>query len=226
MSTSFPAQFRQSVELARKDLRLELRTGEALLVTAPFGAIALLLLPLAVGSDVPLLRQLGPGLYWMVVLLFGLLVTLRQSAVDGSAQLALLRLCGVHPAARLAGRAGANVVLLLAFEALLVPVAMVLYDPDLTGWFWLLPVFPLVAVGLALLGTLANALTQGMPGRTVLGPLLVLPLAPPLLLGATQVLEAAGYGREPWSWLLLVLTIDLAVAVALGLVSGHLEESA
>lgn len=221
-----PGPVRQCVELARKDLRLELRAGEALLVTAPFGAVALLLVPLAVGSDVPLLRQVGPGLYWVVVLLFGVLVTLRQSAVDGPAQLAVLRLCGVHPAVRLAGRALANAVLLLAFEAVLVPVVVLLYDPDLSGWLWLLPIFPLVAAGLALLGTLANALAQGLAGRTALGPLLVVPVALPLLLGATQALQAARYGREPWSWLLLVVTLDLAVAVALGLVSRHLEESA
>lgn len=220
-----PGALRQGVELARKDLRLEFRAGEALLVTAPFGAVALLLVPLAVGSDVPLLRQVGPGLYWVVVVLFGVLVTLRQSAVDDPAQLAMLRLCGVHAAVRLAGRAAANAVLLLAFEVLLLPVAVLLYDPELSGWPWLLAVLPLVAVGLAVLGTLANALAHGLAGRTTLGALLVVPVALPLLVGATQTLDAARYGRAPWSWLLLMLTVDLAMAVAVGLTARHLEES-
>ncbi|WP_245976399.1 heme exporter protein CcmB [Amycolatopsis palatopharyngis] len=224
-TVTVPGAVRQCVELAGKDLRLELRAGEALLVTAPFGAVALLLVPLAVGSDVPLLRQVGPGLYWVVVLLFGVLVTLRQSAVDGPAQLAVLRLCGVHPGVRLAGRAAANAVLLLAFEVLLAPIAVLLYDPDLTGWPWLLPVFPLVAVGLAVLGTVASALAEGLAGRTTLGPLLVVPVALPLLLAASQTLEAARYGREPWSWLLLILTVDLVAAVVTGFVARHLEES-
>ncbi len=65
-----PRPLQQCAELARKDLRTEWRAGEALLVTAPFGAVALLLVPLAVGSDTPLLRELGPGVYWLVVLLF------------------------------------------------------------------------------------------------------------------------------------------------------------
>ncbi|OLT41768.1 ABC transporter permease [Saccharomonospora sp. CUA-673] len=220
-----PGALQQGVELARKDLRLELRAGEALLVTAPFGALALLLVPLAVGSDVPLLRQVGPGLYWVVVVLFGVLVTLRQSAVDNPAQQAMLRLCGVHPGVRLAGRAAANAVLLLAFEVLLAPVAVLLYDPELSGWPWLLAVFPLVAVGLAVLGTLASALAHGLAGRTTLGALLVVPVALPLLVGATQTLDAARYGRAPWSWLLLMLTVDLAMAVAVGLTARHLEES-
>ena len=61
-------------------LALERRTGEALLVVAPFGAVALLLLPMAVGTDIPLLRQVGPGFYWLVVLLFGVMLTVRHSA--------------------------------------------------------------------------------------------------------------------------------------------------
>jgi len=216
---------RQCLELARKDLQAEARAGEALLVTAPFGAVALLLVPLAVGTDTPLLRQLGPGMYWVVVLLFGVLVTLRASAVDGPAQLALLRLCGVGSGTRLAGRALANAVLLLGFQALLAPVAVALYNPDLAGWPWLLPVAPLVATGLGVLGALADALAQGLAGRTTLGPLLVAPVAVPLLLGATQVLTAASYDRAPWPWLLLMLTTDLIAVLAVTLCATHLEEA-
>lgn len=221
-----PGPLRQCVQLAIKDLQLEARAGEALLVTAPFGAAALLLIPVAVGTDTPLLRQIGPGLYWVVVLLFGVLVTLRQSAVDEPAQLSLFRLCGVHPAVRMAGHAAANAVLLLMFEVLLIPVVIVLYDPALDGWPWLLPILPLVAVGIAVLGTFADALAQGLAGRTALAPLLVVPLTLPLLLSATQVTEAARYGRQPWPWLALAGLVDLIAALAVALSARHLEEIA
>ncbi len=216
----------QCAEIAKRDLRLEVRAGEAMLVIAPFGAVALLLAPMAVGTNTPLLRQLGPGLYWLVVLLFGVLITFRHSATENSAQRGVLRLCGVDPVVRLAGRAAANIVLLLAFQTLLAPVAFVLYAPELTGGWWLLPVLPLVAVGLGVLGTLANALADGLAGRTTLGPLLVAPIAVPLLLAATQVLEAARLGRPPWPWLLLMLTVDLAAMLLGALVARHLEEVA
>jgi heme exporter protein B len=219
-----PAPLTQCLELAGKDLRLERRAGEALLVTAPFGAVALLLAPLAVGVDTPLLRELGPALYWLVVLLFGVLVTLRASAVDGPAQLALLRLSGVGPRVRLAGRAVANGVLLLGFQLVLAPVAVLLYDPELTGWPLLVPVFVLVAAGLAVLGALADALASGLAGRTTLGPLLVAPIAVPLLLGATGVLTAARYGRPPWPWLLLVVTVDLVAALLVAWCARYLED--
>jgi heme exporter protein B len=227
MSGETPGQvppLTQCLALARKDLQLERRAGEALLVTAPFGAAALLLAPMAVGVDTPLLRDLGPALYWLVVLLFGVLVTLRASAVDGPAQRGLLRLIGVSPRVRLAGRALANGVLLLGFQLLLAPVAVLLYDPDPTGWPWLLPLFVLVAAGLAVLGALADALVTGLAGRTTLGPLLVAPVAVPLLLGATGVLEAVRYGRPPWPWLLLVATVDIVIALLAAWCARYLED--
>jgi len=222
--TAVPGPLQQALELARKDLRLEARAGEALLVTAPFGAVALLLVPMAVGTDVPMLRSVGPGMYWVVVLLFGVLVTLRQSAVDPPAVVALLRLIGIHPAVALVGRAAASAVLLLAFEVAVLPVAVVVYDPPMDGWAWLLPTLPLVAIGLAVLGTLAGALTQGLAGRTTLGPLLVVPLALPLLLSATQIVEASGYGADPWRWLALLALADVVAALAVLLSARSLEE--
>lgn len=219
-----PSPVSQVAELVRTELRLETRSGEALLVTLPFAAAALLLVPLGVGTDLPLLRQVGPGLYWVVVLVFGALVTLRQSAVDGPPQRALLRLCGVDPVVRVVSRVLAGAALLLAVEVVLLPVAVALYDPDPSGWAWLIPVLPLAAVGLASLGAVANGLSEGMAERLSIGPLLVVPLALPLLLGATQLVQAAQYGRPPWPWLVLLVTVDVVAVAAATLSARTLEE--
>jgi heme exporter protein B len=219
-----PPPLRQCVELARNELRLESRDRELLLVTAPFGAVALLIVPMAVGTNTPLLRQLGPGMYWVVVLLFGVLVTIRTRGTGHGLEPSLPRLCGVTAEVRLAGRVLAGAVLLLVFQLLLAPVAVLLYDPELRGWPALLLLWPLVAAGLAVLGGLAGALARGLDGRATLGPLLVVPLAVPMLLGATQVLEAARDGRAWWPWLLVVLTADLTAAVLAGWCARYLEE--
>lgn len=211
--------------LVRLQLALERRTGEALLVVAPFGTVALLLLPMAVGTDIPLLRQVGPGFYWLVVLLFGVMLTVRHSAEDGPGPQALLAQCGVDPATRALARVVADAVLLLAFQVVLAPVAVALYDPQVPGWPWLLLVLPLVAVGLAALGALAGAVSAGALGRATLGPLLVVPLTVPLLLGATQVIEAARYARTPWPWLLLTGLADLLALLATVLTAPVLEEA-
>lgn len=216
---------RQTLLIARKNLLLELRDGEALLITAPFGAVALLLIPISVGADIPLLRTVGSGMYWSVVVLFGLLVALRRSALEPPAQLSTLRLAGIPDAARLLGGAMASAVLLLGFELVLAPVAVMLYDPVLRGWPWLLLALPGVAVGLALLGSVAEGLVGPFGARATLGPLLCVPLALPLLLGATQTLEAARYDRLPLLWLVLILTVDLVLVLVVLFVGQTLEES-
>ena len=214
------------LRITRKNLLLERRAGEALLVTAPFGAVALWITPVAVGTDTPLLRTLGPGMYWLVILLFGVLVTLRQSAVDLPSQAGLLVLAGVPGPVRLFAGALASALLLLVFELMLAPVALVLYDPLLDGWPWVLAMLPAVAAGLALLGGIAEALLQPLGMRMTLGPLLSVPLALPLLLGATQTSEAASVGRSPLPWFLLVLIVDLVLILAALFVGRVLEESA
>lgn len=126
----------QFLALTHLHLVTERRSGEALLVVAPSGAIALLLLPMAVGTDTPLLRQVGLGFYWLVVLLFGVLLTMRHASEDGPGPRDLLAQCGVDPAVRPAARVVGDAVLLFSFEMLLVPVAVALFDPPTSGWPW------------------------------------------------------------------------------------------
>lgn len=215
----------QALTLARKGLTVEYRVGEALFVIAPFGAVALFIMPLAIGADIPLLRSIGLDLYWVVVLLFGVLTALRKSSVEGSAQVGMLRLAGVSTLTRLLGDALASTVLLLGFQLLLIPVAVMLYDPRLSGWIWLLPVLVAVAIGLALLGSLSQALLESVDVRMTLGPLLTVPLAIPLLLGATQTFEAARYGTYPGSWLALIVTVDLVLLLGVAFAARYLEEA-
>ena len=209
----------QAVAVAGRDLRRERRRGEVAWVTVPFGAVAMLVIPLAVGIDAPTLRRIGPGLFWVVVLLFGVLVTVRRTVTEtGSAQIGV-RL-GIDPAAGFLGAAMANTALLLVFEVAVGAVTVMLYDLDLSRWPWLLVVVPAVAVGLALLGTLAAAVAAGA-GSPTLVPFLVAPLAIPLLIGATQALDAGlveGGGILPW--VLMVLLVDV-VALVLGVVTAR-----
>ena len=220
-----PGSLKTCAVIARKNLLLERRVGEALLVTAPLGAAALLVIPIAVGTNVPLLREVGPGMYWVVVLLFGVLVVLRQSALETPAQTRMLVLAGVPGTLQLLGNAVASTVLLVGFGAVLVPVAVMLYDQSAQGWPWLLAILPAVAAGLALLGSVAEAVLRSLHLRSTLGPLLMVPLALPLLLGATQVLQAAALDKSPVPWLLLVVTADLVLLLA-AMFAGRLLEDA
>lgn len=215
---------RHALTLFRFQLVEERRSGEVAMVLTPFGAVALLVVPMAVGIDTPLLDRIGPGLFWAVVLLFGTLVTQRQSAFPDRARRDALILLGVDPAARFAASAAAAAILLLAFEVAMGVVTVFLYDPKVTGWWWMVLLLPLVAGGLGLLGTLAGSVATGFRGGT-LAPLLVVPLAVPMLLGAARATEGLQSGDGILRWILLLALMDLILALAGVLTARPLEES-
>jgi heme exporter protein B len=195
-------------------------------VTLPFGAVALLLIPLAVGTDAPLLQRIGPGMFWVIVMLFGVLVAIRQTNAETRAQRDLVALTGLDPAAIYIGKAVGSFLLLLVFEVVLGIVTIVLYDVRPSGWFVLPAVLVLAAAGLSLLGTLAAGIVATGQSATALVPLLVAPLSVPLLLGATQAFEAIRLGHSSLSWVLMMLIVVLLLAVAGVLSARPLQETA
>lgn len=221
-----PGFWRQAGEIARKDLMIEGRAGEALYITVPFGAVALMLIPLAIGTDKPLLSTVGPGMFLAVALLFGMLVAFRQTATDTPSQRELLILLGIDPAAKFVGRAATSLLLLLVFEAFMVPVTILLYNPGrFDNWPGLLPIMVLLAVGLSLVGTLAGSVTVGLKTRNTLTPLLVAPLSMPLLLAAAQALEAVRNGSSILLWIVVMGAVSLTMAVLGVATAAPLEES-
>jgi heme exporter protein B len=212
--------------ITRRDLLRERRSGEVLWVTLPFGAIALLLVPLAVGTNGPMLQRIGPGMFWVIVMLFGVLITIRQTNAETTAQRDLVALTGLDPAAIYVGQSLASFLLLLIFEFVLGIVTIVLYDVSPSGWLILPVVLVLAAAGLSLLGTLAAGIVATGQSATALVPLLVAPLSVPLLLGATQALEAIRLGGSSLSWVLMMTIVVLLLAVAGVLSARPLQETA
>lgn len=203
----------QAFAVARRDLDRERRAGEVAWVTIPFGAIALLLVPLAVGINQDVLAEIGTGMLFVVVLLFGVLTAVRRTSSETPAQRDAVALLGIDPAAEFAGRTAAGSLLLLVFQIIMGAVAVVLYGLDISGWGWMFVVMPLTAVGLAELGTLSSSIASSTNAGPALVPLLVTPLAIPLLLGATQTVEAIDQDGSNLVWLVLMAIVVLALAI-------------
>lgn len=222
---SAPTLLEQTLVAAKRDLARERRRGEVLWVTIPFGVIAMLLIPMAVNSDAPRLRELGPGLYWVVVLLFGVLVTVRSTAADSQQQRDLNRLIGLDPAAGFAGRTLASFVLLMTFELVVGAATVTLYDVTLTGWIWLPIILVIAGSGLALIGSLAASIAGSLATGSALVPLLVAPLAVPLLLGATQALDGLRMGNTIIQWILLMVTVVIVLMIVGVVTARALQET-
>lgn len=219
--------WRQVALLTERDGRIEGRTLEAMAVTVPFGVAALFLIPVGIGPDPALLSEIGWSMAWIVVLLFGMFITFRQTSIESPAERDILTLLGVNPRARFVGRSLASAAFVVVFELVSVPVMLVLYDPPIpTAWWWLVLVAMLVATGLAMIGTLISEVTRGVRGGRSLAPLLVAPAAYPLLVAAAAVNDGLTRGSSILNPLLLLVAADLVLAVIGVITAEPLEETA
>lgn len=219
--------WRQASTIARRDLTIEGRAGEVIGVVLPFAAIAVFVVPLATDALESRLAQLGFPIFWLVSLLFGMQIALRQTGTETSNQRRHLALLGVDPAARFVGRSLAASALTLLVLAVSLPLVVVFYNPPAMRDPWIVaPVIVLYAIGLSMLTTMSGDVTVGLRTRSVLAPLLVAPLSVPLLIGASQTVEALTHGRSTLTWILLLVIVDFGLLVTGFLASRPLEEAA
>lgn len=218
----------QAWEVARTDIRIESRAGEVFKVVTPFAVVALLVFPIALGFQLSVVREIGVGVFWALSILFGMQIALRQSAADSLERRDVQALLGVDPAARFTGRVMSATLLTLGFMGVLLVAMTLLYTPSLPdGWaVGLIVTSVLMAVGLAELGTLAGELTAGLRNRANLASLIVAPLAIPLVMGASQTVEALARDESILPWVLLLMASVLALAVGGVALARPLEEAA
>ena len=216
--------------VARKDLRVEVRSRVALNQIAPFAVLVLVLFAFALDPDRGILTRAAAGLFWLAVAFSALLAVQRSFAVeaaDGARD--GLRMSGLDPASVFLGKAGAVAAQLLALEVLLTIGIVVLYDADLRRAGVLALTCVLATVGLAAAGCLYGVLSAGARVRETLLPLLLVPVIAPVVLAATRawegaLLDDATTASAPWLRLLLAFA---AIYVAVGtILFGPLMEDA
>lgn len=194
--------------VAAKDLQIEVRTRVALNQVAPFAVLVLLLFAFAFDAETRVLRDATPGLFWVAVLLSSLLAVQRAFALEATDGLRdALRLSGLRPAGIFLGKVASVTLQLLVLDLLLGVGVVALYDAGLGAPALLVPSVVVATLGLAAVGCLYGVLSVGQRVASTLLPLLMLPALAPLLLCATQAVDAAlsGASGEGWRWLLLLV---------------------
>ena len=209
------------------ELLIERRSGETWSIITPFAAAALMTIPLAIGINLPLISSIGWPIFWSITLLFGMQVAWRHVSSERNAMRDVITLLGVDPAARFAGRVIASGALLSGFMLVIGALTVFLYTPaGLERWPLLFVLGLLFAAGLAQLATLASDLTVGLGARSSLAPLLVAPLALPLLIGAAQATDSLLRSSGILPWLLMLVLADLLLAIVGVLTARPLQEAA
>ena len=182
-----------------KDLRIEWRTRESLSSVFVLGVLLLVVFSVAHDAPPEAAPALAPAVLWVTFVFTGLLGIQRGFLLERENDcLAGLLTAPVDPASIYAGKLAANVVLLGAMQAVVVPLVGLFLHVDM------LPALPALALvlllgnlGFSALATLFAAVAVRTRAREVMLPLLLLPLVIPLLIGAvvaTRTVLAEGLG--------------------------------
>ena len=214
--------------LVRKDLRVELRTGESVPAMLLFTVSTFVLFHFGLDRD-ELRGDLASGVLW-VTLLFAAVLGINRLFVaereEGGFEGFLL--APVDRTALFVAKAAVLLAFLVAVEIVAVPAFGVLLlgmSPDLPE---LLAVLALADLGIAVVGTLVSALAVQTRARDLIVPLLALPLMIPIVIaaarGSAPLLEAAGGGLAA-RWLLILGLYDLVFGlIALAVFDFLLED--
>jgi heme exporter protein B len=219
--------FTESATIAAKDLRIEIRGRHALGTLLPFAGTLLVSFAFAFGPGRDVLERAAPGLLWMA-LLFGSVMAARRSyqAETEDGALEGLLLAPVDKAAIFLGKAAAVALELLALVVVVLFLVVALFDLSVGRPVILVAAFALGSVGLAAVGGLFGVVAEAARTREAVFPMLVLPLAAPVLIAGVRAtdLAATGSTADAAQWLGLLLAFDVAFVSAGVLVFGFLME--
>ena len=217
--------------ILRKDLQVELRTGESVPAMTLFAVTTFVLFRFGLDRET-LDGGLAAGVLWVTILFSAVLGLNRlfvaeeeQGGFDG------FLLAPVDRTAMFVAKAIALFLYLVLLELVAVPAfAILLLGPSpWSGIPELALVLALGNAGIAVIGTLISGIAVRTRARDLIGPLITLPMLVPVVLGAsksTAALFAAGGAQAlPGRWLLIVGIYDLIFGlIAYGVFDFLLED--
>ena len=229
---------RQTILIAKKDLAIELATGEIVATSGFFALLLTVLSSLALSYGADIRTRAAPGVIWLSVTfasVLGLSRAWTREREEGA--LTGLVVSPVSRSAIFAGKALGIFIFIGAIEAIVIPAAALLLGGEIgegDGGFDLvrhggaLAVIALFAnVGIAATGTLFGALTVRTRARDLVLASVLLPLLAPTLgsaVSATRELFEGATLAELGDYLELMLVFDLVFGSAgLGLFGWLIE---
>ncbi len=224
MNTPF---FKAVFAIVWKDLRAELRSRELMSAMLMFAILSVVIFSLALSLDRQARREAIAGVLWVTLAFAGTLGfnrSLGQEKDRGSFDALLL--APVDRSTLFFGKMIGNAVLMLVVSAVLVPLFSVLFGVSLfEPVLWL--ILLLGVVGFAAVGTLLSSMTVHARGREMLLPVVLLPVALPLIMAAVNGSRGVLAGELPESWALwpaVLLAYDIVFAAVAYMLFDYVVE--
>jgi len=199
------------LSIVRKDLRMELRSRELISSMGLFALLSILIFSFALELDRVARLEAISGVLWVTVVFASILGLNRSLAMErDQGNLDAMLLAPIDRTAIFIGKLVGNFIFALAVGLVLLPLMTVLYNVDLIR-LWILAVLLLGTFGFSTIGTLLATMTVQTRARESLLPIVMLPIALPVLLAAvrasTNILNDNPI--EDWiAWAQILLVID------------------
>ena len=204
---------RKILAIVWKDIIAELRTKEMFSAMFVFAVLVIVIFNFAFElRGVERVREAAPGILWVAFTFAGVLGLNRAFVLEKDRGcLEGLLLAPVDHTAVYFGKMISTLLFMLVVEALILPVFTVFFGINLFD-IWLVLIVVLGTLGFAGVGTLLSAMTAQTRAREVLLPILLLPVAAPVLIFAVKATAGVLDGlplSEITRWLQMLVAFDV-----------------
>jgi heme exporter protein B len=207
----------QTLAIAAKDLRSEIRGKEAVNASVSFALVILLLFSFAFDLEPEQIRDIAGGLLWLIFAFAGTLILNRSFARElVNDCLDALLASPVSGAQLFFGKCLANYVLIIIVECISLPVFVIFYDVRLQHLALLFLVMLLGTWGITVIGTLFSAMTVNLRLRELMLPTLIYPMLIPALIGAIELSRALITGgplAENMIWFRILVAFNVIFTI-------------
>jgi heme exporter protein B len=203
--------------LFRRDIQVALRIGGGALIGVLFFMSVVVLMPFAIGPDLALLKRIGPAILWLGALLASLLALdrlLSSDQEDGSLDLLTM---GQAPLELAVGVKALAHWLTTALPLVIVsPLLSLFLNLDLAATGAVAATLLVGTPALTFIGLIGAALTVTLRRGGLLLPVLILPLAVPVLIFGVAASNAAVVGPVPFGTPFTILCALTLMSLVVG----------
>lgn len=215
------------LSIVRKDLRAELRSRELVSTMGLFALLSILIFSFSLELDRVARNESVGGVLWVTVVFASVLGLNRSMAMErDQGNLDALLLSPIDRTAIFFGKLLGNFIFALIVGLILVMLMTILFNISLVAPPMLL-LLVLGVLGFATVGTLLATMTVQTRARESLLPIVMMPVALPLLLiavrGSNSILSNAA--AETWlGWLQILVVLDVIFMVVCFLLFEYVVE--
>jgi heme exporter protein B len=214
-----PSFIKAMMAIVQKDLSAEFRSRELLSAMLVFSMLVILIFNFALELNIDVRRSVAAGVLWTTFAFAGTLGLNRSMAVekDRGCMDGLL-LAPVDRSAIFFGKAISNLAFMLIVEAIVIPLYALLYNETRIFQLDFLLIVLLGSIGYIAVGTLLSAMSVQTRTRDVLLPILLFPVAVPVLLASVKasggLIDGATFAEilTPFNLLIVYDVVFIAVA--------------